>query len=74
MQLQSIFRGWVIALLVLWTGVVVVMQIFKGGSIRSIQACPDPSGGEQIWVVWAGWLVGCLVIVGLGYLTRRRAP
>ena len=45
MQVRSIFRGWVIALPVLWSAVVVVMQMVKGGSVAGPGSCAPIAAG-----------------------------
>ena len=72
MRLRQVFRGWVIALLVLWTAVLVYKVVFDTGGVMSYRSCAtDPRCGEMAWFPWP-WLVGCLLILGVGYVTRRR--
>jgi hypothetical protein len=68
---RDTFRPAVLLVLVTWMILIGIPVIFRGGSVRSIITCSDPRCGDLPWE--AIWLVGCLAIVAVGFLTRKRA-
>jgi hypothetical protein len=59
----------------IWSLVLLTLQVFKGGSIRSIVStvdaqgvvhespcAHDPTCGDVWWHPWAAWLIGLVVI------------
>ncbi len=70
--LRGTLRPWVVVALIGWMIGVGIPIIFRGGGVRSILQCgEDPACGDWPW--GAIWVVGCLVILTIGFLTRKRA-
>ena len=72
--IRGIFRAYVVIALVIWTTLVGIPIIFQGGNVSQILEVPEgstASGDHGLpWVTI--WVVGVLVILAIGFLTRKR--
>ena len=71
--IRGTVRLWVVVALIGWTIAIAIPIIFQGGSVRGILNCVgDPcqvrGGWPWEWIL----VVGCLVILAIGFLTRKR--
>jgi hypothetical protein len=70
--IRGTLRFWVLMALIGWMVVVGIPIIFSGGGVRGIARCADdPTCGAPPWEVT--WVVGIVVILAIGFLTRSRA-
>jgi hypothetical protein len=71
---RNTLRPAVIVLLSLWSVSILLLQLFKGGSVGGAACYTDPTCGENPnmgYAVWAAWLAGVLIILAVGDVWRR---
>jgi hypothetical protein len=68
--IRGTFRPWVVVALIVWMVGVGIAVLFRGSGVRTII---DNRGTGNDWPWEAIWLLGILVIIAIGFLTRKRA-
>lgn len=69
---RRLFRPRVILALVVWTSLVILFQTFKGAGVGNPLSCAtDPNCGEIAWIPPVAWAAGAVVILAIGWVTRR---
>ncbi len=72
--IRGIVRTYVVIALLIWTFLIGIPIIFQGGNVSTIIDSPDGSTAGDHGLPWATiWVVGVLVILTIGFLTRKRA-
>lgn len=72
--IRGTLRPWVVVALLAWMIGVGIPIVFRGGSVRTIINCigdPCRVQGDLPWE--AIWVAGCLVILTVAVLTRKRS-
>ena len=68
--LRLALHRWTVAGIVAWSLLVLYMETFKGAGGGGLRCATDPTCGEVGWIPTAAWIVGILLILGLGYRVR----
>jgi hypothetical protein len=73
-SIRNTLRPAVILLLIVWSVSILLLQLFKGGSVGGAACYTDPTCGENLnmgYAVWAAWLAGIFIILAMGDVWRR---